>query len=81
MWKNSANTTLDIKTFGGANSNVNSSVLIRIHSGGDPTPGANTGTVLYNINGTDRHIITATSFGINTITPGAYSLFVNGSLR
>ena len=42
--------------------------------------GANTGTILYNINGTDRHSITATSFGINTITPGSYALNVSGNM-
>jgi hypothetical protein len=38
MWKNGANTAMDIKTFGNANSNVNSDILIRLDSGGDPTP-------------------------------------------
>jgi hypothetical protein len=66
MWKNGANSAIDIKTFGNSNSGVNSDVLIRIDSGGDPTPGANTGTITYNINGGDRHKMTNTSFGINT---------------
>ncbi len=39
MWKNGANTAIDIKTFGNSNANVNSDVLIRIESRGDPTPG------------------------------------------
>jgi hypothetical protein len=69
---------MDIKTFGNSNSNVNSDVLIRIDSGGDPTPGANAGTITFNINGSDRHLITGSSFGINTITPGSYALNVNG---
>ena len=49
---------MDIKIFGNANSGVNSNVLIRIDSGGDPTPGANAGTITYNINGSDKHIMT-----------------------
>jgi hypothetical protein len=49
MWKNGANTAMDIKTFGNSNSNVNGDVLIRIDSGGDSTPGANAGTITYNI--------------------------------
>ena len=64
MWKNGANTAMDIKTFGTANSGVNSNVLIRIDSGGDPTPGTNAGTITYNINGSDKHIMTGSSFGI-----------------
>jgi hypothetical protein len=52
---------------------------MRMDSGGDPTPGTNVGTITYNINGTDRHIMTGSSFGINTITPGSYALNVNGS--
>ena len=54
MWKNVGNTAIDIKTSGGANSGVNSDVLIRIDSGGDPTVGANQGTILFNINGSDN---------------------------
>ena len=79
MWKNGANTAMDIKTFGTANSGVNSNVLIRIDSGGDPTAGTNAGTITYNINGSDKHIMTGSSFGINTITPGSYALNVNGN--
>jgi hypothetical protein len=78
MFKNGANYAIDLKTFGNSNSNVNSDVLIRLDSGGDPTPGANAGTITYNINGSDKHIMTGSSFGINTITPGAYALNVNG---
>ena len=77
MWKNGANTAMDIKTFGNSNSNVNSNVLIRLDSGGDPTAGQNAGTITFNINGSDKHIINGSSFGINTITPGAYALNVN----
>ena len=69
---------MDIKTFGNSNSGVNSDVLIRIDSDGDPTAGANAGTIAFNINGSDKHIINGSSFGINTITPGAYALNVNG---
>ena len=45
---------MDIKTFGNANSNVNSNVLIWLDSGGDPTPGQNVGTITFNINGSDK---------------------------
>ena len=69
MWKNGANTAMDIKTFGNSNSGVNSDVLIRIDSGGDPTPGANAGTITFNINGSDRHLITGSSFGISNTSP------------
>ncbi len=41
MWKNGANSAMDITTFGNSNNNVNSNVLIKLDSGGDPTPGAN----------------------------------------
>jgi hypothetical protein len=66
MWKNGANSAIDIKSFGNSNSGVNSDVLIRIDSGGDPLPGTNAGTITYNINGSDRHIMTGSRFGINT---------------
>ena len=79
MFKNGANSAIDLKTFGNSNSGVNSDVLIRLDSGGDPTPGANAGTITYNINGSDRHIMTGSSFGINTITPGSHALNVNGT--
>ena len=78
MWKNGANTAMDLKTFGNSNSNVNSDVLIRLDSGGNPTPGTNTGTIIYNINGSDRHIMTATGLGINTTSPGTFALNVSG---
>ena len=51
MFKNGANTAMDLKTFGNSNNNVNSDVLIRLDSGGDPTPGTNSGKIIYNING------------------------------
>ena len=38
MWKNGANTAMDLKTFGNSNSGVNSDVLIRIDSGGSQHP-------------------------------------------
>ena len=60
MFKSGANTAMDIKTFGNSNSNVNSDVLIRLDSGGDPTPGENSGKMIYNINGLDKHIMTST---------------------
>ncbi len=76
MWKNGANTAMDIKTFGNSNAGVSSDVLIRIDSGGDPSAGANAGTIKYSINGSYKHIITGSNFGINTITPGAYALMI-----
>ena len=60
MLKSGANTAMDIKTFGNSNSNVNSDVLISLDSGGDPTPGENSGKMIYNINGLDKHIMTST---------------------
>ncbi len=51
MWKNGANTAMDLKTLGNSNSGVNSDVLIRLGSGGNPDPGSNSGNILYNING------------------------------
>jgi hypothetical protein len=50
------------KTFGNANSNVNSDVIIRLDSGGDPFPGSNSGKITYNINGSDKHIMNATGY-------------------
>ncbi len=79
IFKNGANSAIDLKTFGNSNSGVNSDVLTRLDSGGDPTPGANAGTITYNINGSDKHIMTGSSFGINTITPGTNALSVNGT--
>ncbi len=38
-------------------------------SGGDPFPGSNSGKITYNINGSDRHIMTSTGLGINTTSP------------
>jgi hypothetical protein len=46
---NGANTAMDLKTFGNSNSGVNSDVLIRLDSGGDPNPGSNSGKIIYNI--------------------------------
>ncbi len=71
------NCAIDIETFGNANNNVN--VSIKIYSAGDPTPGENAGTTLFNINGSDNHIITGSGIGINTTTIGANSLNVNGN--
>ena len=78
MFKNGANTAMDLKTFGNSNSGVNSDVLIRIDSGGDPTPGTNSGKITYNINGSDKHIMTATGLGINITSPGLFALNVDG---
>ncbi len=78
MWKNGANTAMDLKTWGNSNSNVNSDVIIRLDSGGDPNPGSNSGKIKYNRNGSDRHIMTATGLGINTTSPGIFALNVSG---
>jgi hypothetical protein len=78
MFKNGANSAMDLKTFGNSNSNVNSDVLIRLDSGGDPTPGANSGKIIYNINGSDKHIMTSSGLGINITSPGIFALNVNG---
>ena len=74
MLKNGANTAMDLKPFGNSNSNVNSDVLIRLDSGGDPTPGANSGKIIYNING----LMTSTGLGINITSPCIFALNVNG---
>jgi hypothetical protein len=79
MSKNVCNTALDIKTFGSANNGVNGEIIIRLHSGGDPTMGAYVGTMTFNIDGSDRHIINRSSLGIGTVVTGAYSLNVNGT--
>ncbi len=44
MLKKGANTAMDLITFGNSNSGVISDVLIRRDSGGDPTPGTNSGS-------------------------------------
>ncbi len=45
MWKDGANTGMDLKTWGNSKSNVNSSVLIRLDSSGDNFPGSNSGII------------------------------------
>ena len=55
MFKNGANTAMDLKTFGNSNSGVNSDVVIRLDSGGNPTPGTNSGKIIYNMNGIILH--------------------------
>jgi hypothetical protein len=65
---------MDFKIFGYSYSGVN----IRIDSGSDPTPGTNSGKITYNINGSDKHIMTATGLGINITSPGLFALNVNG---
>ncbi len=66
------------KTFGNSNSNVNSDVLIRLDSGGNPIPGpnSNSGKIIYNINGSDKHIMTSSGLGINITSPGIFALNV-----
>ncbi len=73
MFKNGANTALDLKTFGKSNSGVNSDVLIRLDSSGNPTPGTNSGKIIYNINGLDKHIMTSSGLGINITSPGIFA--------
>ncbi len=75
MWKNGANTAMDLQTLGNLNS---SNVFIRLDSGGDSYPGSNSGIITYNINGFDEHIITATGLGINITSPGIFALNVSG---
>jgi hypothetical protein len=78
MFKNGANTAMDSKTHGNSNSGVSSDILIRVDSGGNPTPRTNTGTITYNINESDRHIMTSTGLGINIASPGIFALNVSG---
>ena len=78
MFKNGANTAMDLKTFGNSNSGVNSDVVIRLDSGGNPTPGTNSGKITYNINGLDKHIMTSSGLGINVTTPGTFALNISG---
>ncbi len=40
-------------------------IIIRIDSGSDPNPSTNSGEITYNINGLDKHILTASGLGIN----------------
>ncbi len=69
---------MDLKTWGNSNSQVNSNVLIRLDSGGDPSFGVNSGTIIYNINGLDKHIMNAAGLGINTTSPAILALNVSG---
>jgi hypothetical protein len=62
MFKNGANTAMDLKTFRNSNSNVNSDVLIKLDSGGDPTPGSNVCKITYSIDGLDRHTYGASTY-------------------
>jgi hypothetical protein len=50
MFKISANTAKDLKSFGNSNSGVNSDVVIRLESGGNPAPGTNSGKIIDDIN-------------------------------
>jgi hypothetical protein len=56
---------MDLKTLGNSNSNVNSDVIKRLQSSSDPTQRTNSGEIAYNINGLDKHIMTAVGLGIN----------------
>jgi hypothetical protein len=80
MFKNVVNTAIDLKTFGNSNSGVNSDVLIRFDSGGSPIsgPNSNSGEIIYNIIGSDKHIMTSSGLGINITSPGIFTLNVNG---
>ncbi len=68
---------MDLKTWGSSNSNINSEVIIRLDSGGDPYPGYNSGNITY-INGSDRHIMTSTRLCINITSTGIFALNVSG---
>jgi hypothetical protein len=79
MWKNGANTAMDLRTWGNSNSGVNSNVLIRLDSGGDLYPGSNSGRITYNINSFDKHMMSAAGFSINNITStGGFAFNVSG---
>ncbi len=80
MFKNGVNTAIGVKTFGNSNSGVNSDVLIRLDSGDNPIPGpnSNSGKIIYNINGSDKHIVTSSGLGINITSPGIFALNVYG---
>ncbi len=58
----------NFKTLGNANSNVNSDVIVRLDSDGDSYPCSNSGKITYNINGFDKHMMSATGLSINNIT-------------
>ena len=49
MFKNGINNAIKIASTGSSNSGVNSSTYILLDSGSDPTPGANIGTIKFNI--------------------------------
>jgi hypothetical protein len=69
---------MDLNTWGDSHSNVNTDVIIRLDSGGDPYPGSNSGKMTYNINGSDRYIMTSTRLDTNTTSPGKFALNVSG---
>ncbi len=80
MFKNGVNSAIDLKTFGNSNSGVNRDVLIRLDSGGNPIPGpnSNSGKIIYNLNGSDKHIMTSSGLGININSPGLFAWNVSG---
>ncbi len=41
--------------------------------------GSNSGKITYNLNGSDRHMMTSTGLGINTTSPGTFALNVSGA--
>jgi hypothetical protein len=70
MFKNGANTAMDLKTFGNANNNVNSDVLIRLDSGSDPTPGANSGKITTCLFGSYLNPLPLFAIGSSSSTAG-----------
>ena len=90
MFKNGINNAIKIASTGVSNSNVNSSTYILLDSGGDPTPGANIGTIKFNITtqsegALDRFVIKpTTSVFYNNVGIGKtpnYNLDVSGNIN
>ena len=90
MFKNGINNAIKIASTGSSNSNVNSSTYILLDSGSNPTPGANIGTIKFNLStqaegALDRFIITPnTSIFYNNVGIGKSPLFaldVSGNIN
>jgi hypothetical protein len=66
IYKNGVNNAIKIASSGTSNSGINSSTYILFDSGSNPTPGANVGTIKFNIatfgeSAVDRFVITPTT--------------------
>ena len=90
MFKNGINNAIKIASTGSSNSGVNSSTYILLDSGSDPTPGANIGTIKFNIatlgeSALDRFVITPiTSIFYNNVGIGknpSFHLDVSGNIN